>query len=53
VHHTQAKAPTLPTCWCLQASGADKANQELAAAVKTEVAALMKAKDEAAKAEEM
>jgi len=35
------------------AAAADKANQELAAAVKAEVAALMKAKEEAAKAEEM
>lgn len=36
-----------------QAAAADKANTELAAAVKTEVAALMKAKEDAAKAEEM
>jgi hypothetical protein len=36
-----------------QAAAADKANQDLAAVVKSEVGALMKAKEEATKAEEM
>lgn len=38
--------------YALQAASADKGNEQLAAAVKAEVAALMQAKEECAKAEE-
>jgi hypothetical protein len=54
-HHTSALPPHTHTHTHThtQAAAADKANQDLAAVVKSEVGALMKAKEEATKAEEM